>query len=193
MVVRYVGQTRVGTARRFQNHLAQARRGTKSYVYNWIRAIGPDRVGVRVLETLESANDLNEAEARWVSHMRGLGMPLTNTGAGGDSAWRGEKRPAQSLRMQGEANPMWGQDRAEIMAYARSFNKPMSEERRKELSEKSRGTGNPTCVLTEQNVREIRARFVPGHGVYARLAREYGVTPQNIRCIVSGQTWKHLL
>ena len=52
-----------------------------------------------------------------------------------------------------------------------------------------------TCKLTEEQVIEIRSRWPAEsakYGAYSRLGREYGVTEANIRCIVRGQSWKHL-
>lgn len=47
--------------------------------------------------------------------------------------------------------------------------------------------------LTESQVREIRARYVPRKVSYARLGAEYGVTAGAIQRIIEGINWKHLL
>jgi hypothetical protein len=46
--------------------------------------------------------------------------------------------------------------------------------------------------LTEDQVREIRAKYVDRYGEQTRLAREYGVNPATIRTIVKGVNWRHL-
>lgn len=44
--------------------------------------------------------------------------------------------------------------------------------------------------LTDEAVREIRARYKPGMG--AKLAREFGVTTKTIHDIINRVTWKHV-
>lgn len=61
----------------------------------------------------------------------------------------------------------------------------------------ARGETHGSHVLTEEDVREIRRRHVPGTGPYNRgnsadLAAEYGVDVTAIRKAVRGRTWSHL-
>lgn len=60
---------------------------------------------------------------------------------------------------------------------------------RTHLEATPRGERHPDARLTEDDVRSIRQRASEG---YAVLAREYGVTRQNIRAIVTRRTWKHV-
>ena len=53
------------------------------------------------------------------------------------------------------------------------------------------GEKNPRAILTEQLVREIRARLRDGEGRYA-LAREFDCTPSNIQAIGTGRSWTHV-
>lgn len=46
--------------------------------------------------------------------------------------------------------------------------------------------------LTDDDVRAIRAAFDGNRGTVAELARQYKVTPQSLREVVQGRTWKHL-
>lgn len=46
--------------------------------------------------------------------------------------------------------------------------------------------------LTEQQVREIRARYIPRRVSYAALGVEYGVSATAIRLAVIGRNWKHV-
>jgi hypothetical protein len=56
-----------------------------------------------------------------------------------------------------------------------------------------RGTRLWSNKLTEEQVCEIRRRYVAGGVGTRRLATEYGVCQSNIRAIVTGKIWKHLL
>lgn len=54
------------------------------------------------------------------------------------------------------------------------------------------GSQNPTSKLTEAQVLEIRAKFIPR--VYGRrqLAFEYKVYPSTIKDIIMRKSWKHI-
>lgn len=55
------------------------------------------------------------------------------------------------------------------------------------------GIDQHCSVLTEQQVLEIRSKYVPGLYSMTRLAEEYGVWPGTIRLIIRNITWTHLL
>jgi hypothetical protein len=50
----------------------------------------------------------------------------------------------------------------------------------------------PRAILTEQQVREIRAKYVRGSYGYKRLGKEYGVSPGTIEVLIKGRTWRSL-
>jgi hypothetical protein len=54
-----------------------------------------------------------------------------------------------------------------------------------------RGENNIAAVLTDDKVREIRRRYIPGKNTLA-LAKEYGVDSSSILNITKRRTWKHL-
>lgn len=62
-----------------------------------------------------------------------------------------------------------------------------------------RGEAHSQAKLTESEVRSIRELHVPGYagrgtpGGNHALAKRFGVTPDAIRRIVSGETWRHLV
>lgn len=56
----------------------------------------------------------------------------------------------------------------------------------------SRGAANHNTKLTEEQVREIRKRYVPRKASLRRLAREYNVSKYAIFSALHGLTWKHL-
>jgi hypothetical protein len=63
-----------------------------------------------------------------------------------------------------------------------------------------RGEAHVSANMTEAQALAILARYVPGtagRGLVqpdsARaLAREFGVSPRSVHCLVRGETWKHL-
>ena len=56
-----------------------------------------------------------------------------------------------------------------------------------------RGESHPQHKLTEDQVRSIRKLWAVGHRNIRVLARNNGVSPANIRRIVKGETWTHIL
>jgi DNA-binding XRE family transcriptional regulator len=66
-------------------------------------------------------------------------------------------------------------------------------ESRAVVSQKVRGERNAAAVLTETQVREIRAKYQPYKYQQSTLAEEYGVSRHTISGIVDGRLWRHLL
>lgn len=60
-----------------------------------------------------------------------------------------------------------------------------------EIAAALRGTGNPSSVLTEEQVLEIRRLYDAGI-TQAQLARDFHVAVGTIKFIRRGDTWKHL-
>ena len=56
-----------------------------------------------------------------------------------------------------------------------------------------RGESQPQHTLTEEQVKSIRRLWAVGHRNIRVLARNNGVSPANIRKIVKGETWTHIL
>jgi len=56
----------------------------------------------------------------------------------------------------------------------------------------SRGETAGRAKLTDDQVREIRARYTGGWGEQTKLAREYGVSQGLVAQIVRGAIWTHL-
>jgi uncharacterized protein YjcR len=56
-----------------------------------------------------------------------------------------------------------------------------------------RGESHPQHKLTENQVRSIRKLWAVGHRNIRVLAQNNGVSPTNIRKIVKGETWTHIL
>lgn len=54
------------------------------------------------------------------------------------------------------------------------------------------GTDNPSAKLTENQVRQIKERHMPGKYGYKRLAAEFGVTWEAIRNIIKGRAWDYV-
>jgi len=56
-----------------------------------------------------------------------------------------------------------------------------------------RGEAHTSAKFTDETVKAIRARYAQGGITQAAMAREYGVSLQTIRCIVTNRSWRHLV
>ena len=56
-----------------------------------------------------------------------------------------------------------------------------------------RGEAHPMHKLTEEQVLQIRELYKIGHRNINVIARNYGVSPANIKKIVTNETWKHMV
>jgi hypothetical protein len=54
------------------------------------------------------------------------------------------------------------------------------------------GEVNSQAVLTEEHVQEIREMYAKGQGSQRELGEMFGVTRENIRCIVNRKSWTHI-
>lgn len=55
------------------------------------------------------------------------------------------------------------------------------------------GENHPASKLTSQQVNQIRTLWKRGHRNIRVIAKNFGVSQANVRKIVKGKTWKHLL
>lgn len=80
--IRYMGKTIKSISDRLSRHLSTARRGIKSRVYNWIRAV---ELKVRIV-TLEKCliADVDRLEKKWIAYYRSSGANLLNVSDGGN-------------------------------------------------------------------------------------------------------------
>lgn len=75
---------------------------------------------------------------------------------------------------------------------AASKGRKHDEESLNKIKAASTGVNNPRSKLTEQQVREIKSKYVKGVYDSIKLAAEYGVSSGLIRGIVSGKVWSHI-
>lgn len=100
----YVGQTvQTNPKMRWYSHLADARRGKKSYLLDSIRKYGKDSFVWEIIDSATSIEELNVKEDYWLNHYRGLGITVyNNREAGGNKTHSLESiermRAAQKLR-----------------------------------------------------------------------------------------------
>lgn len=66
----YVGQTRGNVRYRWKNHISQSNSGCKYYFHSAIRKYGGHNFTISVIQECYSEQDLDDAEAYWISYYR---------------------------------------------------------------------------------------------------------------------------
>ena len=100
----YIGQTvQQNPKMRWYAHLADARRGKKSYLLDSIRKYGKESFVWEVIDTAASVDELNDKEQYWLNHYRTQGITAyNNREAGGNKTHSAESiermKAAQKLR-----------------------------------------------------------------------------------------------
>jgi group I intron endonuclease len=100
----YIGQTvQANPKMRWYAHLAYARRGKKSYLYDSIRKYGKEAFVWEIIDRAESVIELNAKEEYWLNHYRSQGLVVyNNREAGGNKTHSPESiekmKAAQKLR-----------------------------------------------------------------------------------------------
>jgi len=200
--LRYVGQTVTGLQRRVYYHRWNADRGD-THVQCWIRSLN-GAPGAVLLENQVPEDRLNERERAWIRYAWACGARLTNSTDGGQGGRHTEEtRRRIAEKMRGRTfTPEW---RAKMSAaQRRRFREnPVTEERRREMSETSkrlglrpppcetRGAEHPGSRLTEDEAREILA-LRSGNRSQSSIAKEFGVSRRLVGFIWRGERWAHL-
>lgn len=147
----YVGQTVQHLNRRIRGHLCALSEGSQLPLHKAIRKYGWDNFDVTVLESCDSQEALNEAEARWIALKGSFGSKGYNCTSGGEGfkvsertrvlvslarkgkALTAKHRLAISLAVRGSGNPFFGRRHApETISHMKL-----------KLSERFSGEGNP--------------------------------------------------
>jgi group I intron endonuclease len=99
----YVGQTRVGLPLRMRRHKQDSLASPpKMVISKAIRKYGWDNFSVDLLETCETQDRLNEAEAKWIAHFDATGSNGYNSLSGGRSpVWNEASRRRLSASVMG--------------------------------------------------------------------------------------------
>jgi group I intron endonuclease len=162
----YIGQTvQKNPKMRWYAHLADARRGKKSYLLDSIRKYGQSSFLWEIIDTANSIDDLNTKEDYWLNYYRNRGFVVyNNREAGGNKTHSPESiermRAAQTLRhatkqvggwkrkdggpMKGKAHPGKGKPHAkrwtEEMKLAHSIRCKEREEKKRLLAEENKNS-----------------------------------------------------
>ena len=82
----YIGQTvQQNPKMRWYSHLADARRGKKSYLYDSIRKYGKESFVWDIIDSASSIEELNTKEEHWLTFYRAQGITVYNNREAGNN------------------------------------------------------------------------------------------------------------
>ena len=106
----YIGQTiQKNPKMRWYAHLAYARRGKKSYLYDSMRKHGIDKFVWEVIDSAASIDDLNTKEKKWLNHYQ-ISSEVYNIREAGNNKLHSDK---SILKMQDSQRQAHARRRAE--------------------------------------------------------------------------------
>ena len=191
--VRYVGQTTRGSDVRFRFHRYDA--AAENYaekrdlpVYRWMRKHGVGNIRYTVLETVEDAESLNDAEMRWIAEMgtftpgRSWGLNLT---AGGSSLTGYRHSEETRERMRGRTYSIETREKMSQSAKARGTAHLAV------YSGTFKGEKSPNARMSDDTAREVKGMLWDGFGL-RETAEKFGLGLNTVAHLASGRTWAHV-
>jgi len=157
-IIRYIGKTIYSLSVRLCGHLSGARRGKKSYLFNWIRSVLLTGRLPAISIIGEVEGDGNKEEIAWIEYGRQEGWRLVNTTNGGDGHRKGYKASDESKRKMSETRKGKSPHPNAILASVRFWTgHHHSAESRRKMSEKLMGRKgwNTGKHLLEETKRKI--------------------------------------
>lgn len=195
----YIGKTsNSNPINRWARHLYNARnKTTASYQYQALhKAItkyGEDNFTFEIIEQCETEDQSLLQEQFWIKQYDSFGKNGYNLTAGGEGS-SGFKHSAETIQKM-SAMRKGKQTGRENSFYGKTHTK----QAKKIIGDKSKGRKMPLSSvesrskMNRETVLEIRKRFEAEDYVTLKdLAKEFGITYHNLKCIVLRKTWKDI-
>lgn len=178
-LIRYVGLTGTTLAKRLYRHKAAMRDPRKKWkALAWMRSIGEENIGCKVLEFGNSPQSLGPLEVYWIAKLRREGHPLENSNTGGSHpVLTDETRARFSQVHKGKKITRTPERLAEIKAFW--------------ADGRIKGSGHPNAHYSEDQVLQIRADLAAG-STSKSLALKWGVSIGAIQDIKHRRSWTHI-
>lgn len=194
----YVGQTRTGLKRRFQAHVDMAKKwgALRGPLAIAILEYGRMAFEIEILEEVESQEEADRAEARWIIEFGSLVPDGYNIRPGGAHApvsdftkvkIRGRPKSPEHRRKLSEAKKGQKATPAQREALATGRLRRLDNLRDGAV----RGSANPRARFSEEEVVQIRLRITSGETQTA-VAAELGVNQTTISALVRRRSWSHV-
>ena len=214
--LRYVGYTSNKIKRYSKHHSLKVLANDFSHKANWIKSLIAKglKAEMMIIEEFATAEELPEAEIKYISNYRNVGYDLTNSTDGGE----GQQNPSEETRkkmgsgQRGKPSPMKGKKHtAEAKQKMSESHKGLpsswvgrkhTDEARKKQSESHIGkpswrkgkTGfiSKRRKLTNEQVKQIREEYKPGDNK-TKIAEKYNIDRSCISDILENKIYKEVV
>jgi group I intron endonuclease len=82
--IRYIGRSASGLKRPTEHSCPKNLESKRTHCVSWIKSLNGKKPWIKILEKVNSIEELNPAEVRWIAKAKELGWGLTNHTSGGD-------------------------------------------------------------------------------------------------------------
>jgi group I intron endonuclease len=181
--IRYIGQTINSVEKRLQQHIGAAKRGKKSYLYNWIRKLLNKNKAPKII-TIQNNAIFNESEKYWIQQYRNLDFNLLNLTDGGEGNL-GWKPPIETRHKMSR----------KLIGNKRMFNKKHSAETKKKMSLSHmgkphlKGESNPMSKLSSKDVQAIKELYDSGSYTQIDLSKKFNISRAQIGRVLRKEQW----
>lgn len=171
----YVGKTAHLLDKRWKEHCAIKTGGYSLHAA--IRKHGAESFIVQQLAEVETPEQANNLEKLWIIILQSY------TADGGYNETLGGDGVPKGIHLSEEHKAAIGRG---------NTGKIFSPEHRLKISLNRRGENQVFSKLTEEQVKEIRQKYVPWKVTRGMLAIRYGVSASSIQAVLERKTWKHI-
>ncbi len=202
----YIGQT-VQPNSRWSNHKSGAKTHQPvQYLHNAMIKYGVENFVFEIIALCKSLNDANEIEAilitQYNSRDHNFGYNLKPGGNTSSPSIETRQKMSASAKQHiidkphtkpiGRKGKPCSDELKEKLRLASSNKKHTEETRQKMSISAKRGEKHHATKLSDQDVLDIRDKYLLPEYSCNSLAKEYNVCRSNISSIIHGQTWQHL-
>ncbi len=181
----YVGITS-NPKTRWMRHKSDANSNRKQAIHCAIFKYGNDKFIFKVVETIDTWEEANAKEMKWIKSLKENAYQLYNETDGGDGVvgtkWTEERKQRMSKLNSGEGNPMYG---VQLFGEANGNYGKQMKYHVKETLLKIRSK------ITKEQVKEICELFATGQYKQSELCKRFNLSPAQISRIVNGKRWKN--
>lgn len=194
------GKTYFGSSsnisKRKERHFRYLRQGIheNNHLQRAYNKYGKDAFEFKVIKYVPNSIKLIEEQKLLDKH---IGKPhcYNICKTAGSPFMRGRKKSDEHRRKLSAATTRYFQEHPEARERLRSrlLGTKLSVKEREHLKKsRARGTNSGNSVLTEEQVKQIRAQYVPRIVSLRKLADKYGVDKRTVLNIVNRSTWTHI-
>lgn len=193
----YIGKTH-NPNKRWRKHISVSKHGSKRekyYIHKAIKKYGKDNFSFSIIESYNNEIDCIDAERFYISYFKYIGAQLYNLTDGGEGCFGRKMSKETKIKISIAHKGLKHSKETKELLRQENLNRLKNPEYKAKIIKpllNRRGEMVYGVKLTEKDVIDIREMFNSGKYSRIELSKMFSVTPENIGCIISRRTWKHI-